>query len=99
MQERLFEGIEELGSVIFSPREKERQIGIITFRINGLDTDYLIKELEDKYRIIIRSGSPGSPVFKELGVDKVNRLAPHYYTTKDDVDQVLQAMREVRDKA
>jgi cysteine desulfurase/selenocysteine lyase len=99
MQERLFEGIEELGSVIFSPREKERQIGIITFRINGLDTDHLIKELEDKYRIIIRSGSPGSPVFKELGVDKVNRVAPHYYTTKDDVDQVLQAMREVRDKA
>jgi selenocysteine lyase/cysteine desulfurase len=38
-------------------------------------------------------------VFKELGVDKVNRLAPHYYTTKDDVEQVLQAMREVRDKA
>ena len=99
MQERLFEGIEELGSVIFSPREKERQIGIITFRINGLDTHHLIKELEEKYRIIIRSGSPGSPVFKELGVDKVNRLAPHYYTTQDDVDQVLQAMREIRDKA
>jgi cysteine desulfurase/selenocysteine lyase len=98
MQEHLFQGIEELGSVIYSPRKKEIQVGIISFRINGVDPDFLIKELEEKYRIIIRSGSPGSPVFKELGVNKINRLGPHYYTTKDDVDKLLKAMREVRDK-
>jgi cysteine desulfurase / selenocysteine lyase len=99
MQERIFQGIEELGSIIYSPREKERQTGIISFLINGVDPDFLIRELEEKYRIIIRSGSPGSPVFKELGVNKINRVAPHYYSTKGDVAQLLRAMKEVRDKA
>jgi cysteine desulfurase/selenocysteine lyase len=99
MQEYLFQGIEELGSVIYSPRKKEIQTGIISFRLNGVDPDFLAKDLEGKYRIIIRSGSPGSPVFKELGVNKVNRVAPHYYTTKDEVDQLLRAMKEIRDKA
>lgn len=99
MQDYLFQGIEELGSIIYSPRGKEIQTGIISFRINGVEPDVLSKELEGKYQIIIRSGSPGSPVFKELGVDKVNRLAPHYYTTKEDVHQLLQAMKEIRDKA
>jgi len=99
LQEYLFQGIEDLGSVIFSPRQKEIQIGVISFLINGVDPDFMARELEEKNRIIIRSGSPGSPVFKELGVNKVNRLAPHYYTTKEEVDQVLKAMKKVRDKA
>jgi cysteine desulfurase/selenocysteine lyase len=99
MQEYIFQGLEDLGSTIYSPKKTEIQIGIISFRLNRLHPDPLIKELEDKYRIIIRSGSPGSPVFKELGVDKINRLAPHYYTTKEDVDLLLRAMREIQDKA
>jgi len=99
MQEFLFNGIENLGSVIYSPRRKEIQVGIISFRIKGVDPDFLAEELEKKYRIIIRSGAPGSPVFRELGVDKINRLTPHYYSTKEDVDELLQAMKEIRDKA
>lgn len=99
MQEYLFQGIEELGSVIYSPRKNEIQVGIISFRINEVDPDFLIKELERKYRIIIRSGSPASPVLRQLGVNKINRLGPHYYTTKDDVDELLEATREIRDKA
>lgn len=99
LQEYLFDGIEELGSVIYSPRKKDIQIGIISFRINGVDPDFLIKELEEKYKIIIRAGSPGSPVFKELGVNKINRLAPHYYSTKEDVNELLRAMKKIRDRA
>jgi len=98
MQEHLFQGIEDLGGVIYSPRDKEIQVGIISFRIDGVDPDVMAKELEDNYRIIIRSGAPGSPVFRELGEKKINRLGPHYYTTKEDVDRVLQAMKEIRDK-
>ncbi|OGP90016.1 MAG: hypothetical protein A2156_01460 [Deltaproteobacteria bacterium RBG_16_48_10] len=98
MQERLFKGLEEIGSVVYSPRKSEIQVGIISFRINGLHPDALIKPLEEKYRIVIRSGAPGSPVFKELGVDKINRMAAHYYTTKDDVEQLLKAMKEIRDQ-
>jgi len=98
MQDYLFQGIEDIGSVIYSPRKKDIQVGIISFRIKGVNPDILTKELEEKYRIIIRSGSPGSPVFKELGVDKINRLAPHYYSTKEDVDELLRAIKEIRDK-
>jgi cysteine desulfurase/selenocysteine lyase len=97
MQEFLFNGLEELGGAIYSPREKEMQVGIISFRIDGVDPDYLCRELEERYRIIIRSGSPGSPVFKEMGVNKVNRIAPHYYTTKEDVDQLLRALKEIKE--
>lgn len=98
MQEYLFQGIEDLGGEIYSPRDKEIQVGIISFRIDGVEPDVMAKELEDNYRIIIRSGAPGSPVFKELGVKKINRLGPHYYTTKENADSVLQAMKEIRDK-
>jgi cysteine desulfurase/selenocysteine lyase len=98
IQEYLFEGIEEIGGVIYSPRENDFQVGIISFVIEGVDPDMMIKELEEKYRIIIRSGSPGSPVFRELGVKKVNRCAPHYYTTLQDANRLLQAMKSVRDK-
>ncbi len=98
LQETLFDGIEALGSTIFSPRKKEIQIGVISFLIKGVDPDFLIQELESKYKIIIRAGAPGSPVFRELGVNKVNRLASHYFTTREDVDQLLEAMREIRDR-
>jgi len=99
MQECIFQALEDLGSVIYSPKKTGIQIGIISFRLNKVHPDLLIKELEEKYRIIIRSGAPGSPVFKELGVDKINRLAAHYYTTKEDVDRLLRGMKEIRDKA
>jgi selenocysteine lyase/cysteine desulfurase len=58
--EKLFDGIEALGSTIFSPRKKEIQIGVISFLIKGMDPDHLIQELESKYKIIIRAGSPSS---------------------------------------
>ena len=50
---------------------------------------------EKKYKIIMRSGSPGSPVFKELGVDKINRISPHYYTGADDMNRLFSALHEV----
>lgn len=99
MQEYIFQALEDIGSVIYSPKKTEIQIGIISFRLNKVHPDLLVKELEEKYRIIIRSGAPGSPVFKELGVDKINRLAAHYYTTKEDVDRLIRGMKEIRDKA
>lgn len=99
MQDYLFQGLEELDCIIYGPKKKEIQVGVFSFRIKGVDPDLLVKELDNNYKIIVRSSSLGSPVFKELGVKKVNRLAPHYYLTKDDADQLIRAIRKIRDQA
>ncbi len=98
MQEYLFQSLEELGCIVYGPKQREIQAGVISFRIKGLDPDFLVKELDNNHKIIVRSSSLGSAVFKELGVEKVNRLAPHYYTTKDDADQLIRAIKRIRDQ-
>ena len=85
-----------MGAVLYGPRAGARQVGVISFRFNDLHPDVLASRLEREAKTIIRSGQPGSPVFKALGVDKVNRLAAHYYHTQEDVDQLLRAVQSFR---
>lgn len=99
MQDYLFQGLEELNCIIYSPKKRETQVGVIGFRVKGVDPDFLVQELDNNYKIIVRSSSLGSPVFNELGVKKINRLAPHYYLTKDDADQLIRAIKRIRGKA
>ena len=98
MSIRIFEKLEKLDATIYSPKDMERQAGIISFRLPTIHPDELADTLEKEYKILIRSGSPGSPVFKELGVDKINRLAPHYYTGDEEFERLFEAIENILKK-
>lgn len=95
LSKEIFEELKKLNAAIYSPQDISRQVGIISFRLPNVHPDVVADTLEKKYKIILRSGSPGSPVFKELGVDKINRISPHYYTGADDMNRLFSALHEV----
>jgi len=95
LSKQIFEELTKLNATIYSPQDISRQVGVISFRLPNVHPDVVADVLEKKYKIIIRSGSPGSPVFKELGVDKINRIAPHYYTGADDMERLFSALHEI----
>ncbi len=95
---RIFEKLENLDATIYSPKDMEKQAGIISFRLPQIHPDQLADTLEKEYKILIRSGSPGSPVFTELGVDKINRLAPHYYTGDEEFNRLFDAIEDILKK-
>jgi selenocysteine lyase/cysteine desulfurase len=81
LNDRLIDGVDELGGTLATPREREKHGALICVR--STDVNALVAALED--RGIVTSERDGNL-----------RVSAHAYNTEADIDAVLEALRENR---
>ena len=83
---------------IAGPDNIDKRVGVISLDFIGLDNADVSYELETKYGILTRCGMHCAPsAHKTLGTfpQGVVRFTPGYYNTEEDIDSVLNAIREI----
>ena len=86
LQQRTAYLLQSLGRLpgvrILSPAAPERRAGIVTFRIEGCDTNQLFAQLKDAWVICAARGG---------GI----RWSPHFYTSQEVLDRALDTLRTI----
>lgn len=88
---------EELPEVrTFGPRGPDRS-GVIPFVLGGIHAHDVATAL-DQYGIAVRAGHHcAQPLHRKLEVPATVRASFYIYTTKEDVDRFIEALKKVRD--
>lgn len=88
---------EELPEVrTFGPRGPDRS-GVIPFVLGGIHAHDVATAL-DQYGIAVRAGHHcAQPLHRKLGVPATVRASFYVYTTREDVDRFIEALKKVRD--
>jgi len=70
--------------------------GSVTFHVNGSDPIYLTEQLlERKINVVPTYRAFAVIDFGEKNVDWAIRASPHYFNTIDEVDQLVEAVKEI----
>ncbi|MDI6874022.1 aminotransferase class V-fold PLP-dependent enzyme [Candidatus Solincola sp.] len=99
LTERLLEGLSRIpGAIVYGPLEWERRVGIVSFNLGDYSSSELASLLDEEYGICVRSGLHCSPLaHRTLGTLQrgVVRASLSYLNNEDDVDSLIQALREL----
>lgn len=86
LQQRTAYLLQSLGRLpgvrILSPATPERRAGIVTFRVDGCDTDWLFQQLKEAGVVCAARGG---------GI----RWSPHFYTPQEVLDRALDALGNI----
>ncbi|HHV38982.1 MAG TPA: cysteine desulfurase [Tepidimicrobium sp.] len=81
---------------IQGPKDLKSKGGIISFTIDGVHP-HDVSTILDAYGVAIRSGHHcAQPLMKYMGLPATSRLSFYLYNTKEDVDQFIRAIKNVR---
>ncbi len=74
----------------------DRQAGIVMWNLEGMDPDRVAKELDRIGNVAVASGAQGSLLaIKPKGVTSVVRTSVHYCNSRQDLDCLAAALREM----
>ena len=97
--ETFFEEISRISSIRFySERDPDKNAGIISLIIPGMDSSEIGNILDQKYGIAVRSGFHCAPLAHEtLGTMKTGlvRISPGYFNTAQEMEYAARAIREI----
>ncbi len=85
---RLIAGLQEAGAEVLSPLRPGEHSAIVAFRLEGMPRPELQQRLAREHRIRSRG-------IYEGGLEAV-RVSPHVFSLADDVDRVIEAVRQLR---
>jgi cysteine desulfurase family protein len=86
------------GVRVFSPHNSDHRGGVVSFIVEGMDPALLGFLLDRDYDISVRVGLHCAPLaHKTLGTfpQGTVRVSPGYFSTESDIEQFLEAMREI----
>jgi cysteine desulfurase/selenocysteine lyase len=88
--------IEECKKVkVYGPKDASARCGIIPFNIEGFNSHDVALFL-DSYGIMIRSGFHcAQPLHQKLGLSSSARASFYIYNTKEEIDQFIEALKEI----
>ncbi|MDY6796012.1 MAG: aminotransferase class V-fold PLP-dependent enzyme [Actinomycetota bacterium] len=96
---RLVEGLLGTpGLSVYGPREWERKVGLVSFNIEGFTSSEVASRLNERYGICVRSGLHCAPLaHRTIGTlhNGVVRASISFMNTGDDVDYLLESLREI----
>ena len=82
----------EFLTLYMTPNEKNHQ-AVISFNINGVHPHDVASILDSK-GVCVRSGNHcAQPLMRFLGIDSTCRASFYFYNTKEDVDQLVEALK------
>jgi len=86
LSEHLRQGLAKLAGVkLFTPQESALTASLTSFAVNGLKPDDLVKALNERFQVFVRTINVGEVV----GV----RASTHFYNTHDEVERLLAGVR------
>lgn len=95
----LKEGLAKINGVsLHGPSDTENSAAVLSFTMEGLDSGEIGDLLESSFGIICRTGLHCAPLaHKALGTfpEGTVRLSPGYFTTKQDIDHVVDAISQI----
>ncbi|MGE0353709.1 MAG: aminotransferase class V-fold PLP-dependent enzyme [Gemmatimonadales bacterium] len=95
LADRLREGLAEVPGVRVLDRGSDR-CAIVTASVEGWDGPAVADELRRrKINVVATLREYGVLDFDQKGVASAVRLSPHYYNTVEEVDQALEAVRQI----
>lgn len=96
---RLLKGLRELsGTRIYGPQDEAKQTGTIAINIKGKDNAQICALLDHQYNIMTRPGLHCAPLaHKTMGTfpEGVLRISMGHFTTQEEIDYCLTALREI----
>ena len=96
---RLLEGVSEIrGIQVHGPKDPLIRMPVVSLNFRGLHPDHLATLLEQGYSILARSGLHCAPsAHRTLGTfpDGALRLSPGPFQTQDEMEFVLNGLREI----
>lgn len=95
----LLEGLKELPDVtIYGPPDVATRVPVISLNVKGISPGEASAWLAAKYDIVTRSGLHCAPLaHKTIGTLETGtlRLSPGFFNTAEEVEQVIEALREL----
>lgn len=96
---RLIEGLTgQTGVTILNPSEPSRHVAVVSITVDGWEPSEFGTTLDSAFEIAVRTGLHCAPeACKALGAfpGGTVRLSPGYWTTPDEIDQSIEAIREL----
>lgn len=98
--EYLVSGLEELpGITLYVPKDKECRVGIVSFAIEGMESEDVAMILDEDFNIAVRAGYHCAPYIhkylKDGGTLGTIRVGIGRFTTKEELDQLISAVKEI----
>lgn len=99
LTDHLLEGLSQIpGVMLYGPPAGENRTAVISFTVNGRDSGETAYQLDREYGIACRAGLHCAPwAHRTIGTLHTGtvRFSPGYYTTKQEINEALTAVREV----
>ena len=90
---RAVDGLGALPRVRLWPRTAPTRVGIVSFTVDGMESDDVAMMLSHRANIMCRSGVHcAEPLARSLGVDSFVRASFYLYTTREEVEELIQTV-------
>ncbi|UCZ53243.1 aminotransferase class V-fold PLP-dependent enzyme [Bacillus shivajii] len=94
-------GLMEMGEVeVIAPRNEVKQLGVVAFRIPGIDVNEMAMILDEHYGIAVRSGLHCTPLAHQTcnTIDTgLIRVSFGPFNTEQEVEQLIVAIQEIKE--
>ena len=93
----MIDGLVSIAQVeLYGTRDASRLAGVISWNLKGRDCAEVARELGEKYNVAVASGAQGSLLaIRPLGITGVVRTSGHCFTTKEDIDKLLEGVEKI----
>lgn len=96
---RLIEGLRAIDQVrVLAPRAPEHRVAVVSFIVDGWEPADFGGALDEAFGIACRTGlhcAPGACRVLGAGEQGTIRLSPGFFTTVEEIDQAIEAVREL----
>ncbi|MFH1664324.1 MAG: aminotransferase class V-fold PLP-dependent enzyme, partial [archaeon] len=81
---------------VFTPKNEEKQVGIILFEAKKIEAHDLALTLDEYANIAIRSGMHcAEPLVSSLNPKGLDRASFYLYNTKEEIDAFIEALKTI----
>ncbi|MCI9007953.1 MAG: aminotransferase class V-fold PLP-dependent enzyme [Lachnospiraceae bacterium] len=100
LSEYLVSSLKEIpGVILYGPEDISQQIGIISFTLEGFDSEDVGEILDEDFNIAVRTGYHCAPLIHKYLKDENQsgtvRVGIGRFNTKEELDKLLEAVRDI----
>lgn len=83
------------GADIYGPSNVAERLSLVPFNIKGLAADTIVAHLEANGVIIEAGHFMATPILKRFNIERMARLAVHYFNTEQEIDRAVALIRDL----
>jgi cysteine desulfurase/selenocysteine lyase len=83
------------GAQIYGPSNIAQRLSLLPFNVTGLEPDAIVAHLEASGVIIEAGHFMATPILKRFNIERMARLAVHYFNTEQEIDRATALIREL----